>query len=129
MNEATSVRFDKWLWAVRLYKTRSLAADACRFGHVTVAGQTVKAAREVKVGEMIQIKTPDITRTVKVLRLLHNRIGAQLVKEYVEDHTPPSEYEKQRHAHLQPLFSRPKGAGRPTKKERRDLERFGMEME
>ena len=122
MNETPSVRFDKWLWAVRLYKTRAQAAEACRHGQVTIEGQLVKASRDVKIGETIQARAPDITRTVKVLQLLNHRIGADLVKDYAEDHTPVAEYEKRREA--KPLFSRPKGAGRPTKKDRRALDKF-----
>ena len=122
MNETPSVRFDKWLWAVRLYKTRAQAAEACRHGQVTIEGQPVKASRDVKIGETIQARAPEITRTVKVLQLLNHRIGADLVKDYAEDHTPVAEYEKRREA--KPLFSRPKGAGRPTKKDRRALDKF-----
>lgn len=122
MVEVTSVRLDKWLWAVRLYKTRTLAASACRGGHVTVNGQGIKAAREVKIGDVVEAKTGDLTRTYKVIKLLEHRVGGQLVKEYAEDLTPPSEYEKQREKPLQPLFFRPKGAGRPTKKDRRAID-------
>jgi ribosome-associated heat shock protein Hsp15 len=122
MNETPSVRFDKWLWAVRLYKTRAQAAEACRHGQVTIEGQPVKASRDVKIGETIQARASEITRTVKVLQLLNHRIGADLVKDYAEDHTPVAEYEKRREA--KPLFSRPKGAGRPTKKDRRALDKF-----
>ncbi len=123
MNESLSVRFDKWLWAVRLYKTRTLAAAACRHGHVTVEGQPVKAARDVRVGETVQARTGEIVRTVKVLKPLDHRVGAALVKEFAEDHTPESEYQKQREkTYLPPLFFRPKGAGRPTKKERRQID-------
>lgn len=118
------VRFDKWLWAVRLYKTRTQAADACRNGRVTVDGHPVKPSREVRIGETVQAKTGDITRTVKVLQELGNRVGAALAKDYAEDHTPAEEYEKRREPNFQPLFLRPKGAGRPTKKDRRTLEAF-----
>lgn len=124
MNEATGVRFDKWLWAVRLFKTRSLAASACRLGQVTVEGQPVKPARDVRVGETIAARTGDITRTVKVLQLLENRVGAPRVKEFAEDLTPASEYEKLKNGKLPPLFVRPKGAGRPTKKDRRTLDKY-----
>jgi ribosome-associated heat shock protein Hsp15 len=124
MNEAEGVRFDKWLWAVRLYKTRALAATACKLGHVTVDGQPVKPARDIRLGETIQAKTGEITRTVKVLQLLGNRVGAARVKEFAEDLTPASEYEKQREIKLAPLFHRPKGSGRPTKKERRELDKL-----
>ncbi len=121
MNPPTSVRVDKWLWAVRVFKSRSLAATACREGRVTIAGQTVKASREVRIQDLIQAKTGDITRTLKVLCLLEQRVGAQAAREFMEDITPPSEYEKRKDPALQPIFFRPKGAGRPTKKDRRTL--------
>ena len=124
MKEITSVRFDKWLWSVRLYKTRALATAACKHGQITVLGQPVKASRDVKLGEVVQVRLADITRTVKVIKLLENRVGAAMVKDFTEDLTPASEYEKQKQAQLQPVFFRPKGAGRPTKKERRELGTF-----
>jgi ribosome-associated heat shock protein Hsp15 len=118
------VRIDKWLWAVRLFKTRTLAAAACRDGQVTIAGLAVKASRDVKLNDIIQAKTGDITRTVKVLKFLEKRVGAPLVKDFAEDLTPASEYEKQREPKFQPPFFRPKGAGRPTKKDRRDMDKM-----
>jgi len=124
MNEPTSVRLDKWLWAVRVYKTRSLAANACRHGQVTIDGQPVKPSRDARIGEVFAAKTDIIVRTLKVLKLLEHRVGPQVVKEFAEDLTPDSEYEKLREPKLQPMFYRPKGAGRPTKKERRALDRF-----
>ena len=124
MNEATGIRFDKWLWAVRLYKTRSLAASACRLGQVKVEGQPVKPARDVRIGETISAKTGDITRTVKVIQLLENRVGAPKVREFAEDLTPASEYEKLRENKLAPIFYRPKGTGRPTKKDRRAMDKY-----
>jgi len=116
-----TVRIDKWLWAVRIYKTRSLATAACREGGVTIAGQAVKPSREVKINDLILAKNGDVTRTIKVLGVLERRVGAQVVKSFAEDLTPKSEYEKPRDPVLQPLFYRPKGAGRPTKKDRRKL--------
>jgi len=113
---------DKWLWAVRIFKTRSLATAACRLGHVTLGGQPVKPAREVKINEVLLIKKDDMTRTFKVLGLLDKRVGAPLAKQYVEDQTPESEFQKARDLRLQPIPWRPKGSGRPTKKERRDLD-------
>src|ERR1035438_5706570 len=115
----SSVRMDKWLWAVRIFKTRSLAADACRQGRVTVGGLPVKASREVKINEVVVVQKDEITRTFKVLQLLLQRIGGSVAKEYVEDQTSASELQKAREPRLAPLFFRPKGAGRPTKKERR----------
>src|SRR3954447_2279826 len=122
MDAPQTVRIDKWLWSVRIYKTRSLATVACRGGHVTIAGQPVKPSREVKINEIIIAKTEEITRTVKVLALLDKRVGAQVVKNFAEDLTPASEYQKKKESVLEPIFFRPKGSGRPTKKDRRDLE-------
>ncbi|HWF19516.1 MAG TPA: RNA-binding S4 domain-containing protein [Verrucomicrobiae bacterium] len=124
MSPPLSVRIDKWLWAVRVYKTRSVAAAACRNGRVTIGGQPVKASREVKINDLILAQNGDITRTVKVLALLDHRVGAPAVKEFAEDLTPASEYEKPKERYLEPLFYRPKGAGRPTKKDRRAINKM-----
>lgn len=121
MPATNSVRMDKWLWAARIFKTRSLAADACRRGRVTIDGQTVKPAREVKINEVIQVKKDDMLRTFKVLQLLEQRVGAAAAREYVEDQTPAEELQKKREPYLTPMFYRPRGSGRPTKKERRAL--------
>ena len=121
MSATDAVRMDKWLWAVRVFKTRSLASDACRHGRVTIAGLPVKASREVKVNDVIVVKKDELTRTFKVLQLLQQRVGAPAAKEYVEDQTPESELQKAREPRLPPAFYRPKGAGRPTKKERRAI--------
>ena len=93
MNAPASVRIDKWLWAVRIFKTRTLAATACREGRVTIAGQPAKASREVRIDDLIAAKTGDFTRTLKVLGLLEQRVGAQAAREFMEDLTPPSVYE------------------------------------
>jgi ribosome-associated heat shock protein Hsp15 len=124
MDAPQTVRIDKWLWSIRLYKTRSLATEACRAGHVTIAGQPVKPSREAKVNDIIIAKTGEITRTVKVLALLDKRVGAKAVSQFAEDLTPPAEYEKARQPKLEPIFYRPKGAGRPTKKDRRAMGKF-----
>src|SRR4051794_32617451 len=104
MDATQSVRIDKWLWAVRLYKTRSLAMAACRNGQVRIGGQPVKPAREVKLNDIIEAKTGDITRTVKVIALLERRVSAQVAKEHAEDLTPASEYEKRKELVLEPMF-------------------------
>jgi ribosome-associated heat shock protein Hsp15 len=124
MHSPESVRIDKWLWAVRLYKTRSLAAAACHAGKVQVAGENVKAARNVRVGEIVTAGCAEITKTVKVLALLDARVGAKLVPNFLEDQTPASEYEKQRERRAAPIGIRPPGAGRPTKKDRRSIIKF-----
>ena len=116
------VRIDKWLWAVRLYKSRSLATSACSAGKVRIGGESLKPSRSVRVGEVITVATGDITRTVRVVALLDRRVGAKVVPEYMEDLTPQSEYIKRREPDFRPLILRPKGAGRPTKKERRKLD-------
>ena len=118
------VRIDKWLWAVRVFKTRTLATEACRAGHVKVAGHPVRAARPVRIGETIEAQVGDLHRTVKVLGLLPTRVGAQVAKDFAEDLTPPEEYQKQRDPKFRPLFIRPAGSGRPTKKDRRDMEKL-----
>ena len=118
---STSVRLDKWLWAVRVYKTRTLAAAACRAGHVKIGGQNVKPARELRVSELIVARVGVITRTVRVLALTERRVGPKLVGRYLEELTPPEEFAKRREPKLPPVFWRPKGLGRPTKKERRAI--------
>lgn len=120
------VRLDKWLWAVRAYKTRSLAIEACKAGHVKIAGQRVKPSHEVKLGEIIAFRSGELDRSFRVLGLVEQRVGAPKAKEYAEDLTPASEYEKARQPVVAPLFHRPKGAGRPTKRDRRLLEHLGF---
>ena len=87
------VRIDKWMWATRIFKTRTIAADACKKGRVMVGGVTVKPSRTIKVGEVIQVRKPPITFSFKVLALAQNRMGAKLVPEYMENVTPPDQYE------------------------------------
>lgn len=119
------MRIDKWLWAVRLYKTRSLATQACKGGHVLVDGQRVKPSREVHVGETVQALTGHITRTVRVLSPIQQRVSAPLAREAAEDLTPPEELAKPREPDYSRGIVRPKGAGRPTKKDRRQIEALG----
>ncbi len=114
-----SVRIDKWLWAVRLFKTRSNATDACRSGKVKIDEEVVKPSREVRKGQHINLHTPPIIKTVKVVELLEKRVGAKLVAQYMEDLTPAAEYAKLEALRDNPLAQR---KGRPTKKERRDMD-------
>src|SRR5262245_21156247 len=107
--EPTAVRIDKWLWCVRLYKSRTLATGACESGKVKIGGQPVKASRAVKQGDVITVATGEITRTVKATALLEQRVGAPRVPEFMEDLTPPSELEKRRNEPRASGF-RPKGA-------------------
>lgn len=119
-----SVRIDKWLWAVRLYKSRSMATDACSNGKVQVNGQPAKASRGVKIGAVITAVTGEINRTIKVIALLEKRVGAKLVGQFLEDLTPAAEYSKPKEKNFQPFAFRPKGSGRPTKKDRRSMKDF-----
>jgi ribosome-associated heat shock protein Hsp15 len=116
---------DKWLWAVRLYKTRTLAAAACTQGRVTIGGSLVKPARAVRVGDAISAFAGDVHRTVQVLRLIDRRISASQVGDFLTDLTPAAEYERAREARRQFGFiPRSPGTGRPTKKDRRSLDRL-----
>ena len=118
------VRLDQWLWAVRLYATRSVAVAAIQEGRVSVDGAVPKPAREMQVGQQVQAKTGDITRTYRVLGFPRSRIGAALVPQFAEDLTPPEEFLRRREAAIKMVDARPRGAGRPTKRDRRDLERW-----
>lgn len=115
------VRIDKWLWAVRVYKTRTQASDACRGGKVKMDGNNVKPSREVNEGDEIEIQQGIIKKRLKVLKPAKNRVGAKLVPDLAEDLTPPEEYEKQELIRQFNHEKRDRGAGRPTKKERRDI--------
>jgi ribosome-associated heat shock protein Hsp15 len=120
----TEVRIDKWLWAVRLYKSRSLATEACQGGHVKIAGQSVKPSRSVRLGDTITALSGGVRRTVKVLALLEQRVGAGVLSEYRDDLTPPEEIERARRERAPALLQFPKGWGRPTKKQRRQVDGF-----
>lgn len=122
--EAGSVRIDKWMWAVRLFKTRSISAEACKTGKVSINHLPAKASREVKVNDIIEINLQPVVKTVKVMGLLHHRVSAKLVPLYMEDLTPASEYEKIEKRKEVAFIFRPRGKGRPTKKDRRDIENF-----
>lgn len=117
-----SVRIDKWLWAVRVFKTRALATEACKAGHVKIAGNSMKAARDVRIGEIIEAYTGTLTRTVKVLGATERRVGAKAVVEFMEDLTPASELRPAHEPSLRPISLVSKS--KPGKHERRALERF-----
>ena len=123
----SEVRIDKWLWATRVFKTRTLATDACKLGRVTIDGMNVKPSRAVKVGEKISVKKPPITFTFEVLALLNNRVGAKLVPNYLKNITSPDQYELLEMARISGFISRQKGLGRPTKKDGREMKEFGEE--
>jgi len=116
------IRIDKWLWAVRIFKTRSLASEACRSGKVKILGQVIKPSHEVKNGEVIAIAFPPIVKIVKVIELTANRMSAKLAPGFMEDLTPESEYQKLKHDHPLNFEFRERGIGRPTKRERREIE-------
>jgi ribosome-associated heat shock protein Hsp15 len=109
---------DRWLWAVRLFKTRGEATDACRGGHVRVNGRPVKAAASIAVGDQVVVRTHGGDRTVEVRQLIEKRVGASLAAESYVDHTPPPPPREER------VAARERGAGRPTKRERRQLDRW-----
>ncbi len=118
------VRIDKWLWAVRLFKTRTLATEECKKGRVTIEGVSVKPSRIPKPGEIIKVRKTPITYSYKVLGLTGKRIGAKLVHEFVLDITPPEELQILEIRKQMGYFERDRGTGRPTKKDRRDLDRL-----
>jgi ribosome-associated heat shock protein Hsp15 len=119
-----NVRIDKWLWAVRIYKTRSKATEACKKGRILIDDLPVKPSREIHPGEIIEIKKAPITRKFKVLALADKRMSAKLTDDFVEDITPPEEIELLETQKKMKWLSRKPGTGRPTKKERRDLDDF-----
>lgn len=118
------VRIDKWLWAVRLFKTRSLAAEACKKGKISIGSNTAKPSRNVKVGDVLQIKRPPVVYSFKVLALSENRMGAKLVPDFMENVTTPDQLEILELAKLSGDLNRARGLGRPTKKDRREIEAY-----
>lgn len=118
------LRIDKWLWAVRIFKTRSMAAQACKKGRVLIDDQQVKPAHQVKVGAIVTVKKKPIFYKYRVLGLLAKRQSARIAREYLEDITPEKEMKKLDVQKQVIQEHRPKGDGRPTKKERRELDKF-----
>jgi ribosome-associated heat shock protein Hsp15 len=120
----TEARIDKWLWAMRLFKTRTIAAEACKKGRVMIQQMAVKPSRNIKVGDVIQIKRTPILYSFKVLALTENRLGAKLVPEYMENVTAADQLTLLEISNINGYLGRDRGTGRPTKKERRDLDVF-----
>lgn len=118
------VRVDSFLWAVRIFKTRTLAQEACKKGRVAINSITVKPSKKVSVGDVVVVRKPPVSFSFRVLAIAVNRMNAKLVPEYVENITPKEEYEAMEMQRLSGYIDRAKGLGRPTKKERRDLEQF-----
>lgn len=121
---AAALRVDKWLWAARVFRTRSEATAACAGGHVTIGGVPVKPAREVRAGDCLVVRTLVLTRTVRVVSVSERRVGPRLVPTVLDDLTPPEERERARQTLAQRILGRPPGAGRPTKRDRRQIEEF-----
>lgn len=121
-------RLDKWLWSVRVFKTRPLATEACRAGKVLVGELEAKPGRDVHVGETITVRVGVITRVLKVVAMPRSRVSAKQLPEFMADLTPPAEYERAKQAGIEHMLARQRGMGRPTKKERRDMSGlFGFE--
>jgi ribosome-associated heat shock protein Hsp15 len=121
-------RLDKWLWSVRVFKTRPLATAACRAGHALIGELEAKPGRDVHVGETITVRVGVITRTLLVVALPRSRVSAKQLPEFMTDLTPPAEYERAKQAGIEHMLARQRGLGRPTKKDRRDMGRlFGFE--
>lgn len=118
------VRIDKWLWAARIYKTRTLAANACKNGRIRINEATTKPGTTVKEGDIIHVKKPPITYSYKILKAISQRVGAKLIPEIYENVTDPKQYELLQMNQISGFIDRAKGMGRPTKKERRELEAF-----
>ena len=119
-----SARLDKWLWAARIFKTRSMAADACKNGRITVGGANAKPSRTVKAGETISVKKPPITYSFKILNAIETRVGAKLIPQVYEDATDPKQYELLEMSRISGFIDRARGMGRPTKKDRRAMDAF-----
>lgn len=117
-------RIDKWLWAMRVFKTRTIATDACKKGRVTMGGVAVKPSRTVKPGDVMDVRKPPITYTFRVKALAPNRLGARLVPDYLENLTPQAQYDLLEMTRISGFVDRRKGLGRPTKRDSRELSRF-----
>lgn len=119
-----TARIDKWLWAARIFKTRSIAANACKNGRVNVNGANAKPSRALKAGEVVNVKKPPVTYSFKVLKCIEQRVGAKLLPEIYENVTSKEQYELLEMNRISGFVDRARGTGRPTKKERRDLDSF-----
>ena len=117
-------RIDKWLWAARIFKTRSIAADACKNGRVTISGTNVKPSHTIKVGEIVNVKKPPITYSFEVLQTIEKRVGAKLIPEVYKNVTDAKQYELLEMSRISGFVDRARGTGRPTKKDRRQLDAF-----
>ena len=121
MDEA---RIDKWLWASRIFKTRTIAADACKNGRVMVNDVLVKPSRMVKVGDVISVRKPPVTYSFRILKTIEQRVGAKLLPDIYENITTPDQYELLEMNRISGFVDRARGTGRPTKKDRRQMDAF-----
>ena len=117
-------RIDKWLWAARIFKTRTIAADACKNGRVMVNDTNVKPSRMVKVGDKVSVRKPPVTYSFKILKAIEQRVGAKLLPEIYENVTTPDQYELLEMIRISGFVDRQRGTGRPTKKDRRAMDAF-----
>lgn len=119
-----TARIDKWLWAARIFKTRSIAAEECKKGHITINGAVAKAAHTVKEGDVVGVKKSPIVYSFKIKQAIENRVGAKLIPDILENVTPADQLEILEISKISGFLNRAKGTGRPTKKERRELDDF-----
>ena len=119
-----SARLDKWLWAARIFKTRSIAADACKNNRVQINGALAKPARTVKEGDRVSVRKPPVTYTFLVKQAIEKRVGAKLIPEVLENITPKEQYEVLEMSKISGFVDRARGTGRPTKKDRRAIDDF-----
>ena len=124
----TEARIDKWLWAARIFKTRSIAAAACKKGQVSMSGTQLKASRMIKAGDVVSVRKAPITYSFRVLQPIERRVGAKLIPEILENVTTPDQYELLEMSKISGFVGRAKGTGRPTKKERRSLDDFQSDV-
>ena len=117
-------RIDKWLWAARIFKTRTIAAAACKKGQISMKGRNLKPSRTIKEGDVIEVRKPPITYSFLVKQAIEKRVGAKLIPEILENVTPPEQYELLEMNRISGFIDRARGTGRPTKKERRSLDEF-----
>jgi ribosome-associated heat shock protein Hsp15 len=121
---ADEARIDKWLWAARIFKTRSIAADACKNGRVTINDVNVKPSHMVKVGETVSVRKPPVTYSFRILKTIEQRVGAKLLPEIYDNVTPQDQYELLEMNRISGFVDRARGTGRPTKKDRRAMDAF-----
>ncbi|MBQ4229050.1 MAG: RNA-binding S4 domain-containing protein [Bacteroidaceae bacterium] len=124
MDSSSEARIDKWLWAARIFKTRTIAAAACKKGQVSLGSTQLKASRMIKAGDVVSVRKPPITYSFRVLQPIERRVGAKLIPEVLENVTTPDQYELLEMSKISGFVGRAKGTGRPTKKDRRSLEDF-----